>query len=326
MSIYRDADKDRWRFAFNRVINGRRVRASKLLPAGWNRPRAEAFDRKETGRFYAIATGIERQERLIDDAVVLYLKHKIPAQKSGKKAALRLASLLPFYEGRHLDSLAEVAQDYTADMAGILTAGTMNTSLAYLRAACRYGWKKHNLCDHDPTARMELPAPNNERHVYLRVREVNALLAKFEDKESAALFRLAFYTGLRWIAELLPRQKVDIKRLHGEVWLDVGETKNGSRRMVPIHPAAVACLRYLPFQRSDRTYYRAFQAARAAAGMEHVHAHDLRHSLASEIISTGGTLADVQAALAHRSVASAKRYAHLYPERMRAVMMKVGKR
>jgi site-specific recombinase XerD len=93
--------------------------------------------------------------------------------------------------------------------------------------------------------------------------------------------------------------------------------------MKPVHPAIMEDLKRLPFTRHPRTYYAAFERARERAGMPWLVAHDLRHSLASDIISRGGTLPDVQGALHHDSVQSAKRYAHLYPERLRAVLMAV---
>jgi hypothetical protein len=69
MPVYPDKDKGRWRFTFNRVIRGERYRATKLLPRGWSRAQAETYDRDETKRLYAIATGVERPEPLISQAV-----------------------------------------------------------------------------------------------------------------------------------------------------------------------------------------------------------------------------------------------------------------
>jgi len=61
-------------------------------------------------------------------------------------------------------------------------------------------------------------------------------------------------------------------------------------------------------------YYKAYRAARKAAGRPDLRPHDLRHSLPFQIIFSGGTLSDVQAALHHKSVIASNRYAHLYPE------------
>jgi integrase len=326
MPVYHDTAKKRWRFTFNRVIHGERHRASRLLPADWNRSRAEAYDRKETGRLYAIATGIEQPSRLIDDAVKLYLEHRLPQHRAGHKAALHLAALLPWYEGRGLQDLPDVARKYAADRTGELAPGTIRNRLAYLKAACRYAWKHHHLVDADPTARMHVPPAHNERQVYLRLPELEQLVRACRDPDVRAIMRIAFYTGLRWISELLPLTPASIKRRGRELWLDVGMTKNGTPRMVPVHAAIRADLRRLPFTRHWRDYYAAFEAARKRAGLAHVRMHDLRHSLASAIISAGGTLPDVQAALHHKSVASARRYAHLYPERLQKVILSIGKR
>jgi len=67
---------------------------------------------------------------------------------------------------------------------------------------------------------------------------------------------------------------------------------------------------------SFNKYYKAHRAARKAAGKPDLRPHDLRHSLAFQIIFSGGTLSDVQAALHHKSVIASNRYAHLYPERV----------
>ena len=66
--------------------------------------------------------------------------------------------------------------------------------------------------------------------------------------------------------------------------------------------------------RSLNKYYKAYRAARKAAGRPDLRPHDLRHSLAFQIIFSGGTLSDVQAALHHKSVIASNRYAHLYPQ------------
>ena len=199
----------------------------------------------------------------------------------------------------------------------------MRNRLAYLRAACRWAWRHHAMGEHDPAARMVMPAVSNARHVYMTPAEV-AALARQCGAEMGAIVRLTFYCGLRWVSELLPRTPDDVIRVGRITFLRVGMTKNGSPRMVPVHPSAVKDLRRLPFTRHWRTYYAEFETARVAIGRPEVTMHDLRHSLASAIISAGGTLSDVQGALHHESMQSSARYAHLYPERLREVLFKVA--
>jgi integrase len=57
---------------------------------------------------------------------------------------------------------------------------------------------------------------------------------------------------------------------------------------------------------------KAFKRIIARAGVESTFCcHDLRHSHASLIINNGGTLYDVQSALAHANSSISERYAHL---------------
>lgn len=326
MPVYFDKDTRRWRYTFNRKVDGRRHRASRRLPAGWSRAQAEAYDREQSSRLYAEAAGIQKRRLTLAGAVQLYLDKKVPRQRAAHKARQHLAQLLPYIEGAALDDVGKVGERYTAAHEAELAPATIRQRLAYLKAAVRFAKRKYKYGDQDYGGDITLPTVNNERQVYLRVPAVRKLLALIEPAESRAVFALAFWTGSRWISEILPRTKAHLERRGRELWLNVGETKNGTPRMVPVHPEARWALEHLPFERNWRDYYKDFERARKAAGLPHVVAHDLRHSLASDIVWRGGTLVDVQGALHHESMQSSRRYAHLYPERLREVMLGTGSR
>jgi integrase len=323
MSVYRDKKKHRLRFTFNRIIGGIRYRATKLLPAGWSQAQADAYDRAESARLYAQASGLEEPALSLAGAVQLYLDHRVPELRRGRSAAQKLALLIGDIEGAQLADVGKVAAEYTKKHRAKLKPATIKGRLAYLRAAVRYAYKHHGYGDRDYSDRVALPTVHNERQVYKRLPDLNRLWFAFDDPEARALYRIAFYVGARWQAEIHPRQPEDLIRNGRQLWLKIGMTKNGTPRMKPVHPAIREDLEYLPFTRHPRTYYAAFERARERVGMEDFVAHDQRHSLASVILSRGGTLPDVQAALHHDSVQSAKRYAHLYPERLRSVILGV---
>ena len=328
MPVYFDRAKARWRFSFNRVFAGRRVRATKLLAPGWSRVQAEAYDRRESGRLYAEATGLRKPQLSLAAAVQLYSDHKlVDAHGARRKAAQHLAQLEPFIEGAPLEDVAGVAARYTAAAQDDeLAPATIRNRLAYLKAAVRYAYRKHGYGDRDYTDRLLMPTVNNESQLYLRVPDVEKLLARIRDLEARAVFALAFWHGCRWITEILPRTSADLERRGRELWMKVGTTKNGTPRMVPVPPKARWALEHLPFERDWWDYYKEFKAARKAAGLKRVTPTTLRHSLASAIISRGGTLQDVGAALHHKSIGSSKRYAHLYPERVRQVILAIGRK
>jgi integrase len=323
MPVHYDTRNKRWRFAFNRVVGGRRYRSSRLLPASWDRARAEAYARQEEGRLYALAAGIEQPRRLISEAVALYVKHRLPALKNGKKAGLDLAHLLTHLEGHELADLGDVARTYVAAHPELAPA-TVRNRLAYLRAAVRYAYRHHQLGDRDYSDRMVMPTVRNERQVYLQATDMERLARACADKDMRAVIRIAYYTGCRWISEILPRQPEDVIRNRTGTWLVVPDTKTGEPKMVPVHPAIRRDLERLPFPaRNWRDYYAEFEAARKKAKLPHVVMHDLRHSTASALISAGESLHVVGQVLGHKTAQSTARYAHLYPKAAAAAMKRM---
>lgn len=326
MSVYFDANKKRWRYSFNRIVDGVRHRATKLLPQGWSRNQADAYDRAQSGSLYAQVKGLESARLTLAGAVQLYLDHRCPALKNGKKAAQDLAHLYPYIENAWLDQVDDVATRYQNDHPELAPA-TIRNRLAYLRASVRYARKRHKYGKGQPdhAAGMTMPEVNNGRQIYAKLPELNRLWKAFADPEARALFKLVFYLGLRWRAELLTRKPEHVTKNGADVWLEIGRTKNGEPVMKFVHPAARPCLKFLPFQFGDRWYYDRWHAATKAIERPDLKPHDLRHSLASEILSRpDGNLDHVRAALHHRSLQAAQRYAHLYPERMKAILGATG--
>jgi integrase len=326
MSVHFDKKRRRWMFDFSRRIDGIRYRSTKLLPQGWSRNQAETYARTKSASYYAQATGIEKPRLALAGAVKLYLDHRCPELRNGKKAAQDLAHLVDEIEREWLDGVADLATRYTIAHRGKLAPGTIRNRLAYLKAAVRYAYRAHGYGDRNYAERMVLPAANNERQVYAKLPELSKLWKAFPDTEAAALFKAAFYMGLRWRAELLPRVPGDVIRNGKDTWLMIGKTKNGLPVMKPVHPAALPCLKYLPWTHGEQWFYAQWDAARKAVDRPELNPHDLRHSLASAIRAQGGTLEDVQGALHQVSRQSAQRYAHLYPERLQAVLFGVGGR
>jgi integrase len=251
----------------------------------------------------------------------LYLDHKIPHLKNGTKAAQDMAHLLPYITGKRLDALGAVAKKYVQENPHLAPA-TVKNRLAYLKAAVRYAYTDHDLGDRDYTDKMIMPKVNNKRHVYVTQDAFHhKLLAHCEDTETRALLTLAFYTGLRWRSEILTLKADQILVADGQPWISIPDSKNGTPHMIPVHPNASWALQFIPFQWGDSYYYQRFWAARRAAGMSHIRIHDERHSLASALLSTGATLGEVGNVLNHDSVQSTDRYSHLYPERVKKLIL-----
>lgn len=320
MPIRWDTRNKRWRFEFDRVVAGRRHRASRLLPKGWSQAQADAFDRKESARLYAVGAGIEQKAHLIDVAVKHYLTDK-KHLKSYDKALQNLAAIAWAYQGKTFAEIPVVARLINETREGVRTGtllsdATIKQRLALLKAACRWGWKMHEMGEHDPTARMQMPRVNNERHVYADRRQMLRAAKAADRRDARALIRVAFYSGMR---------KSELRRAEfRDGALHLQDTKNGERRSVPVHSKILCCMRYVPFTAPKSTLDRAWQRARAAAGMPHVHLHDLRHSTASEMINNDVDLYTVGKVLGHKDPRSTQRYAHLMHRKLAAAVGKIG--
>jgi len=315
MPIRWDTRNKRWRFEFDRVIEGRRHRLSRLLPRGWSQAQADAYDRKEGGRLYAVAAGLEQRDPLIDEAVVLYLRDKTEL-KSYKATAEHLAAIAWAYTGKPLSELPAVARD-VAERADVAPA-TVRNRLAVLKAACRWAWKAHGLVREDPTTRMQLPQVNNERQVYICRKAMLQACRACDHWETQIAIRVAFYSGMR-LGELLRAQPDGAA-------LVLHDTKNGDRRAVPVHPKIRHLMRFLPLKSPKITIQRAWQRARARVGMEHVTLHDLRHSAASEMVNAGVDLFVVGKVLGHRDSRSTQRYSHLTADTLAGAVGLIGTR
>ena len=252
--------------------------------------------------------------------MLLYLRDK-QHLKSITEAEGNLAAIAWAYEGRRLSELADVAAMVNTNRAGTregveLKPATIKQRLALLKAACRWGWKKHSLCESDPTTRMQLPTVRNERHVYATRQQMLQLARAADRHDVRVLIRVAFYSGMR-LSEVCRAQ------VQGGAFF-LADTKNATSRAVPIHPKLSTCLKHLPITTPKSTLERAWQRARSACGLGHIHFHDLRHSSASEMINADVDLYTVGQVLGHKDPRSTQRYSHLTHEKLAAAVGRIG--
>jgi integrase len=315
MSIYRDKATGRWRHEFDQRIGGRRVRKRKLLPAGWSRAQADAFDRAQGAALSAIARGITRPRHHIDEAVRRYKRERAPMLKHGTGALAEIEQMRDWWTGRYIDELHTVCDEYAADQLGALQPATIRNRIAYLRSACRYAWRKHGLAESDPGARVTVPHARNARDVTVTRAQVVELARACRHRGVRAVIRIAYYSGMR-VGEILAAERIGAQFV-------LRDTKNASPRIVPMLPIISTAARVPMPRRSEIAYY--WPLAREACGLEHVHLHDLRHAAATAMVSAGFDLGVVGAVLGHKSTQTTKRYAHHSVERL-AVALAATKR
>lgn len=336
MSISFDQPNKRWRYQFDKRIAGKRVRASQLLPKGWTRAQADTFDQKESARLYGIATGVIKPEPMIDQAVVLYLKHHAPELKSFANIRRELNECADIYTGRPFSHLPEIAREYKPVRVSMvdgkevevpLAPATAKNRLSYIRSACRYAWKYHGMGDHDPAEKVAMPKVNNERHIYLGRSQFLEVAQLMKPGPARAAVRIAFYSGMR-AGEV---GKCDLHQAGATLvfLLPPDDTKNSRPRAIPIHPKIAHIVRnpaLWPMPRTKWTVSKDFKKALRAAGYGHARLHDMRHSTASEMLNGGAHLNTVGGVLGHLSPVSTRRYAHLVVDTLSAAVNLVGKK
>lgn len=179
---------------------------------------------------------------------------------------------------------------------------------------------------------------------YLSHDEVAALVAKVPDDDLALLVMLLSYTGLRWGEAIALRTRdVDFKRRRIRVersatqidgYVVLGTPKSWERRSVPMpkliseplaeqiagrDPDALVFERprggFLARPHTRETQPSWFSTAVAAAGLDYMTPHDLRHTAASLAVSSGANIKALQKMLGHKSAAmTLDTYADLFDD------------
>lgn len=328
MPIYRDKKRNRYIFEFDSRIGGERVRTTKTLPKTWSKAQADAFDRRESDKLYAIANGIG-PEPDIEAAVDAYLEGRVPDLKAGDEITRELAVIYPFYKGRPLSSLADVCKAIQLKSFAIrkkndpadaptrkLKPATIKKRIRYLTSACRWGWRHAKMGQHDPAESVTVPTVKNERHVYTDRAGMLRICLACPSRRVRAAIRIAFYSGFR-LGEVH-------RAARGDGVLILEDTKNGNRHVLPVHPKITSAIKVQLYSASYTS--QLYRKARDAAGMGHFHFHDFRHSAASEMINQGVDLYTVGAVLNHKSTQSTQRYAHLRDSKLRLAVDSIGKK
>lgn len=136
------------------------------------------------------------------------------------------------YQGKPIGDLADACKRYSEkavrDDGSELAPATKRNRIRYLVSACRYGWKRHGMSEHDPGARVLMPTVRNERQFYTDRRGMLLIAKTCACKATRAAIRISFYSGMR-LGEVVTAQRED-------GLFKLPDTKNGLPRFVPIPP------------------------------------------------------------------------------------------
>jgi integrase len=254
----------------------------------------------------------------LTEAMALYLQHlkTLRSAETARYHALRIGQWIERYRA---SEARQAAAHIVRDMTGSYAPATINRSLGTLKKALKLAWESGRTPVDYSTHVKRLPE-NNERTMYLSMEEVKKIADHASENVRTAIW-VALLTGCRR-GEVCKIKADDI----GEdvIRIQAGNTKTLRYREVPIVPALRPWLAGLPLPINFEGVKTGFRRAREAAGMPHVHFHDLRHSCATIMLDLGVPLDVVRDILGHTSVKTTERYAHRLVDHKREAMQRLG--
>ena len=244
--------------------------------------------------------------------------------------------MLPRFGSLHLDevqteAVIEFHHAMKAKGYAMTTANRMLILMRYMYNLAKK-WKIAG-AESNPTAGVQLYEANNARERFLTVDEtqrLHAALATSENVQLKHIVALLLLMGNRK-RELLEARWSDFD-LERRSWR-IPLAKSGKARHVPLSAAALdvlgqlprfeGCPYVVPNPKTLKPYVSIFcswNTARKAAGLPEVRMHDLRHSMASNMVNSGRSIYEVAKVLGHTQLKTSQRYSHLSQETLLAAV------
>jgi len=267
----------------------------------------------------------------VRDLVMRYAKEVTPRKKGARSELLRLRAWAqsPF-AAMGIDDvrpplLAKWRNDRLASgRAGSTVRNDLNTlSAVYRHAASEWGFDGLE----NPTSPLRRPALNPGRTRRVSDEELSVIKDLTASADLPAIIDLAVETAMR-LSEIVSLSSEHIDLVQCTALLP--DTKNGSRRIVPLSSRAIEVLRsrLLPLENKNSrvfpiTPHAVTTAFRRAVVRLHKNSkgqlggnlrfHDLRHEAVSRFFGRGLNVIEVAAISGHRSIQMLARYSHLNP-------------
>jgi integrase len=200
--------------------------------------------------------------------------------------------------------------------------------------AIRWGWLSDNPCKGIERN------PENKRRRYLSGDELvrlTTVLAEHRDQQAANIVRLLLFTGARRGEALAAEwEQFDLEK---GVWSKPGATtKQRTDHIVPLSAPARELVATLHETRDHSTSYvfptsdgghrldvdYAWRRICKDGKLKNLHLHDLRHTFAATLASTGFNLHIIGGLLGHTQPSTTARYAHLQDDPLRVAVERAG--
>lgn len=285
---------------------------------------------------------MERDAKLIEEFIALLrvehglaentlLAYRSDMQKLSVQAKKQDKSLLTLERNDLVDLFAVMKEQ-----------GASEASIARLTSTVRSFYKfvlTERLSQQDPTAHLERRQAWQRLPRFLTETEVEMLLKQPDTNtelglRDRAMLEVLYATGLR-VSELVGLKMADIEINQG--FLDCFG-KGSKQRRVPLGKSAIhflrlyfpARLRLLEGEQSERLFvdpkgkeisrqkfWKLIKAYGAAANIDYITPHLLRHSFATVLLANGADLRSVQLMLGHSDIGTTQIYTHVTKDQLK---------
>jgi integrase len=260
------------------------------------------------------------------EAFERYARDVSPTKRGARWEKIRLAKLgrTVSFRGMLLEDIRtpDIAAWRDSAIAGGLAPSSVRREMVLLRSVFNRARREWHWMTGDPMAGVTYPAHGQHRTRRVSDAELAALALAcgYGDDDQAttttqrvgAAILFAIETGMR-AGEIVGLRWLDIDRTERAARLP--KTKNGASRAVPLSRAALALLDTLPpgepqapaFAVTSASLDALFRRARARAGLEDLHFHDLRHEATTRLARRLAVL-DLAAMIGHKDLRSLQIY------------------
>jgi integrase len=298
----------------------------------------------------------ERQAALsaptVNDLCQNYITHRLPSLRASSQRAnmgYMRRYILPAIGSR---KVASVSHADIASLHGKIRAPIMGNRVLSMLSTLFGLAIKLEMIERSPTRGVERHAEHS-RQRYLSGDEISRLMSVLDHHQhsSANVIRLLLLTGARK-GEILGAEWSQFDLEQG-VWVKpFASTKQNREHRIPLSADALAILRAMREkvdervalakkqgrilrithlfpghkQNPHRNFIHSFwKAVCKEAGIEGVRVHDLRHTHASILVSSGASLPLIGSLLGHTQPSTTNRYAHLLDQPLRDAVDLVGR-
>lgn len=255
------------------------------------------------------------------DILLRYAEEVTPCKKGAKDEAIRLNALRANKLAKH--SLANLSAAAVAkfrdERLKTVSAGTVLRDLALISSVLNHARREWGFPVENAVQAIRKPRqPQGRERVLSHDEEASLLTASAPVGRRSPWLQpiiiLALETAMRR-SELLALRWEHVSLDKRTALLP--DTKNGTRRLVPLSPRAIDTLKHMPraidgrvFPISEPALHLRFKMACDRAGIDGLHFHDLRHTATTRLAEKLTNLAELSAVTGHKSLQMLKRYYH----------------